>query len=192
MGPLERKIDKELSSPRWLAAQQDKELANVKREVTSKRKVREMPILEGTQEFLAFRSTNFSSSTDADEEKDFGLGDLELHELILLKPSSGLPSSVAAKLQEQDRVQEANARIESCREYLGLPVVLKDGKDDSFTGAWEHQLSEMKFLGLEVMPEDRVKIVMNQVLELQQSRVTAAPDTTVTTTTTSSSSNTAK
>ena len=120
-------------------------------------------MVQDLDEFVTRRTTNFSSSTaDDDEEGEEGvafLSDIQLHQLLCQKDVD------KSSINSDNNGDQQEELLKLCKKYLENPVVLKDLDDDSYVGAPSERVEDLKFLKLEVVPDTRVKIVMQAIAE---------------------------
>lgn len=162
MGPLERKVDTEFTSPRLRESlHQQEELEQRNQEDDTRRSVREMPIMGEEMDHVTRRTTNFA--TKGAEESDFGLTEVQMFEMLALEKSNMQMWAEGGGLDDAEK--EAQVRlIESTRKYLDLPVIMKD-KDKEYMGMYADQVKSSDLFRLTLQPATGVKLVLSQLLD---------------------------
>lgn len=87
------------------------------------------------------------------------LSDIQLHQLLCQKDVD------KSSINSDNNGDQQEELLKLCKKYLENPVVLKDLDDDSYVGAPSERVEDLKFLKLEVVPDTRVKIVMQAIAE---------------------------
>lgn len=165
VGPLERKVDKDFTSPRLRQSlHQQEELERREQEDDARRSVREMPIMGEEMDHVTRRTTNFATAAAKDvEEGDFGLTEVQMFEMLALEKSNIQMWAEGGGIDDAEK--EAQVRlIESTRKYLDLPVIMKD-KDKEFMGMYEDQVKSSDLFRLTLQPATGVKLVLSQLLD---------------------------
>mmetsp|Transcript_11748 Transcript_11748/g.18226 ORF Transcript_11748/g.18226 Transcript_11748/m.18226 type:complete len:266 (+) Transcript_11748:122-919(+) len=159
VGPLERKVDKDLTSPR-LRKKMQAELENSND--GEHRTKRDMPIMEDSG-FMAQRTTNFSTHEKKTEEEDItGASDLDLYDMFLSEESSKeiiekfISNKSFANAQQQQKEENL---LRNTLNFIGLPVIMKD-TDDSYVGAWKDHVQDLERKKLYVMSEDKIRLTL--------------------------------
>lgn len=180
-GPLERKVDKSMTSPRVYESLEEEEEQRRQREEEAKlRSRRDMPMVEGDDTLTTTRTTSFSTYGDGDDPSDLRLTPEEMHDVLAARttgggggavddsaaaadaylderfppqspPSSG--SGPAAPAMSQEDRRRNHVLLRGLYEHLGLPVLMKD-TDGSYVGAWDHRVEDLRRMNLEVVDTD--------------------------------------
>lgn len=164
VGPLQRKVDKEFTSPRLRDSLQKEELENRTQEEDVRRSVREMPIMGQEMDHVTSRTTNFATApADSVDEHDFGLTEVQMYELLALEKSNTDMWKKGGG--NDDAEKEAQLKlIESARKYLDLPIIMKD-KDQDFLGLYDDQMKSSDLFRLALKPATGVKLVLSQLFD---------------------------
>ena len=148
---------------------------------TSPRRREAMPLAKDVEGFTTTRTTSFSYKQDQEDVRDFGVGDvLDIYDLVARKHT--LPSINAAvesfykdRVKDRDiewtdeETQQHHELLRQALESIEIPVVMKD-TDDSYIGAWPERVEELKQLKIVEMPKTKVKLVMEDLLELKKEK----------------------
>jgi hypothetical protein len=148
---------------------------------SSPRRREAMPLAKDVEGFTTTRTTSFSYKQDQEDIRDFGVGDvLDIYDLVARKHT--LPSINAAvesfykdRVKDRDiewtdeETQQHHELLRQALEYIEIPVVMKD-TDDSYIGAWPERVEELKQLKIVEMPKTKVKLVMEDLLELKKEK----------------------
>lgn len=167
VGPLERKVDKEFTSPRLRESLHQHELERREHEQDSRRKVSEMPLMGVEMDHVTRRTTNFSTAA-AKEDEGFGLTGVQMYEMLALNKSNEELWKDSCNGDESEKDAQLEL-IESCRKYLELPIVMKD-KDSEYLGLSESTVETSDMFRLALMPATGVKLVMSQLLDRENER----------------------
>jgi hypothetical protein len=145
----------------------------------------EMRLVENIEGFSVARTTNFftSSALVAEEEKDFGLSDLELYDLLkrqaaankagqVLDLSKSFHGEIIGDTKWTEEEQEDQKKLlQDIMKVLALPVVVKD-TDNSFAGLHQEELDkEFAHQKVDVVDETRVKLVLADLSDLGKKEI---------------------
>jgi hypothetical protein len=140
-----------------------------------------MNLAKDVEGFTTTRTTSFSYKQDQEDVRDFGAGDvLDIYDLVARKhtlPSinEAVESFYKDRLKDRDiewtdeETQQHHELLRQALEYIEIPVVMKD-TDDSYIGAWPERVEELKQLKIVEMPKTKVKLVMEDLLELKKEK----------------------
>mmetsp|Transcript_29047 Transcript_29047/g.44326 ORF Transcript_29047/g.44326 Transcript_29047/m.44326 type:complete len:316 (+) Transcript_29047:113-1060(+) len=174
-GPLERKVDKEFTSPKvYDSLLEEEEQRRQQQQADNQRRRRIMPMMEREESgqegsvdarmdgSTVSRTTNFSTSKKK-EETEFTMTDEDLYKL-LSDLQSGLVTTDQFLLNKQKKVQNLSAvadeqekeyvdLIENMQRFNGIPTLMQD-TDKSLVGAWSDQVEQLKLLNVRVAPDN--------------------------------------
>jgi len=174
-GPLERKVDKEFTSPKvYDSLLEEEEQRRQQQQADNQRRRRIMPMMEREESgqegsvdarmdgSTVSRTTNFSTSKKK-EETEFTMTDEDLYKL-LSDLQSGLVTTDQFLLNKQKNVQNLSAvadeqekeyvdLIENMQRFNGIPTLMQD-TDKSLVGAWSDQVEQLKLLNVRVAPDN--------------------------------------
>mmetsp|Transcript_25818 Transcript_25818/g.60535 ORF Transcript_25818/g.60535 Transcript_25818/m.60535 type:complete len:321 (+) Transcript_25818:120-1082(+) len=89
VGPANKSVDREFTTGRLLRKENEEELNKVESVRTAKRERVRMPLMKGEENFTTEKNTNFSvghrQTTASSEEREFGLSNLQLYDLLSRK-----------------------------------------------------------------------------------------------------------
>mmetsp|Transcript_21133 Transcript_21133/g.29857 ORF Transcript_21133/g.29857 Transcript_21133/m.29857 type:complete len:269 (-) Transcript_21133:1305-2111(-) len=169
VGPLERKIDRDLTSPR-LRKKLQSELENS--DDGEHRTRREMPIMEDSG-FMAQRTTNFSTQEKTSVEEDMsGATDLDLYNMFLSKksPEEVIKQFIDTKSFADKQKQEKEENLlRHTLDLIGLPVIMKD-IDDTYVGAWKDNVKDLEQRRLHVVSENKIRLTLAAEKEVQSTQ----------------------
>jgi hypothetical protein len=145
----------------------------------------EMRLVENVEGFSVARTTNFftSSTLAAEEEKDFGLSDLDLYDLLKRQSAANksghaldLSKTFHAEIVGDTKWTEAEQEdqkklLQDVMKVIALPVVVKD-TDKSFVGLHQEELDkEFAHQNVDVVDETRVKLVLADLFDLGKKEI---------------------
>lgn len=186
VGPLEKRINKEMSSPRLvneLEKGQGGEDTEKKHRLEAARRNRdEMNLVDQIDGYSTPRTTNFFTTSVVEDEADFGLTDLELYD-FLKRATKQEPKFCSTYHKERleamesatpwtdEEKQEQEKLLSDAMKYLSLPVIVKDD-DSSFIGMPQKELDkEFAYQKLDVVAESRVKLVLADLHDLGKKEI---------------------
>lgn len=163
MGPLERKVDQDFTSPRLRESLQSQQDADTK----DKRTIRDMPLMGEEMDHVTARTTNYSTSkvsVEAEQEDVFGLTEVQLYEMMLLqKTNDDMWNENINSKDDADKDLKFEWMNQS-RNYLDIPVILKD-KDGDYLGVRKQDVNSSDMFRLTLQPVKGVKFVLSQLLD---------------------------
>jgi hypothetical protein len=151
----------------------------------AKRTRDEMRLVENIDGFSVARTTNFfiSSTLVTEEEKDFGLTDLELYDLLKRQSTANKAGQAFdltrsfhgeiirdTKWSEEEQ-EDQKKLLQDVMKVIALPVVVKD-TDSSFVGLYQEELDkEFAHQKVDLVDETRVKLVLADLFDLGKKEV---------------------
>lgn len=140
-----------------------------------------MPLMSDLQDYGTERTTSFSYKKDESDPRDFGIDILDMYRLVQNNDCNqqGLDASHAAEFYQQalkgrdtsfwDEKQREQHKLllQQARKYIEAPVILKD-EDNSYVGAFVRDVPRLNFLKLKVMPENTVKLVLQDLIDSEE------------------------
>mmetsp|Transcript_30198 Transcript_30198/g.34409 ORF Transcript_30198/g.34409 Transcript_30198/m.34409 type:complete len:260 (+) Transcript_30198:22-801(+) len=163
VGPLERKVDKNYTSPRLRESLQESVLEERNGEKDSGRKVRKMPIHGTKRDHVVNRTTNFSTRNNEEEkEKKTGLSEVEFYVMLTSEKSA---KDFLKGLDNKEELREQQDLIEMSQKYIEIPTILKDTKEIEYLGVAANQLQESELEQFTLKPATDVKLVLSQLLD---------------------------
>ena len=164
-GPIQRAVNKELTSPRLRESLET--ILESERTVTPKddeRIVRDMPLMGTAMDYVTKRTTNFSRESAVEEEDHTGLTAVQMYALLN-------PDKYSHEFWMGSAIQDEAAKIahrklvESCRMYIEVPAIYKDGND--FLGVPQSEIANANSL---LEPATGVKLVLSVLLDQQEKK----------------------
>lgn len=144
-----------------------------------------MPLAEQIPGFTTARTTSFSHRPDIVDAKDFGVDELGLYHLLVATrgcTGAALDAAVDAYYQsltaaraaaaawtEEERHQHRQ-RLREAATSIQLPILWVDPEDDTYVGAAEDKTPDLKMLKLQELPPTSVKLVLQDLSEMEQSK----------------------
>mmetsp|Transcript_26406 Transcript_26406/g.39033 ORF Transcript_26406/g.39033 Transcript_26406/m.39033 type:complete len:262 (-) Transcript_26406:314-1099(-) len=168
VGPLKREMNKEFTSPRLRKSLlQQVEVERRDQEKDTGRNIREMPILGTEMDHVVTRTTNFST-VDQNDQKEIekGLTAYQLFELLSGKrPSEDFLFAFSNKREERD---EKLKLIELGRNYLQIPVLLKDSKTKEYYGVKSENVKDAGISHSTLQTATGVRLVLSKRADGQE------------------------
>mmetsp|Transcript_39062 Transcript_39062/g.66605 ORF Transcript_39062/g.66605 Transcript_39062/m.66605 type:complete len:317 (+) Transcript_39062:42-992(+) len=188
VGPLERTVDRELTSARvYDTLMKDEKAREEQAREANQRVRRKMPIMSGVAEgddgTMTERTTNFStrerssdSTSSVGNSRSLGLTREDLFRLMEKMKGlevdgpewkreleqeyyKGMAENAKKKPKNFDQLKDV-ALFENSLKYIGVPVLMKD-MDGDIIGTWRHKSEDMQHsLSLKVVRERSVQFVM--------------------------------
>lgn len=187
-GPLERRVDKNFTSPRvYDALKEEEEREDLRKDMQRRRRV--MPMIEndgaefqlGSEEYqkngtTVSRTTNFSvTPAKRDEKSEIRLENGELFDLLSRLQSGKLSAETFVKdhfkthddddnddAMENSFVKKRNSEyidlIKNITAFNEIPTLMQD-TDGSLVGAWSDQVDALKMLNVRMAP-NHVKLCL--------------------------------
>ncbi|CAB9524418.1 expressed unknown protein [Seminavis robusta] len=175
-GPLEKKVNKELTSPRILKElEQEKgeESEKLHRFEAAQRRRDDMRLVDNIEGFSTPRTTNFFTSSTLEEEKDFGLTDLDLYEMLKQQkdPEQYHTEKVSGAEWSKEEIQQQQQLLKDTLDSIALPVVVKD-TDMQYVGLYQKELDkEFAHQKVDIVDESRVKLVVADLYDLGKKEI---------------------
>lgn len=179
VGPTKKSVDKEFTTPRLLEDSNGDELIKVEsvRKVTRERL--QMPLMEGDSQFTTTRNTNFSrqQSTNKDEEKDFGLTNIQLYRLLSNREQiekdgidtfyeSILSKEVVPLLSTEEKAAHKRLMMDALK-CIEVPVLRTDS-EGTFFGLYDKDVPGVEVKAVQPIPETKVKLVLKHLSEVDE------------------------
>jgi hypothetical protein len=167
IGPLERKVDVGLTSPRLRESLQIQELERRQEEQDKRRIVSDMPLMGVEMDHVTKRTTNFSS-IDKVKDTTFGLTAIQLYAMVAQNKTN-------EEFWEEFEHRDHNNKdmqfqlIDACRKYIELPVLLKD-ENKEYLGLSTSAAATMNLAALGIQPATGVALAVSQLLEQDKER----------------------
>jgi hypothetical protein len=177
VGPTGKAVDKEFTAPRLLEEENAGELIKVEsvRKVTRERF--EMPLVEGDNTFTTPRNTNFSKRSTAQEEKDFGLTNLQLYKLLMNREQiekegvdafyeSVMPKQEAALWSDEEKAAHKKLLMDALK-CIEVPTLRTDS-EGTFFGLYAKDVPGENVKAIRPIPESKVKLVLKHLVEAEE------------------------
>lgn len=169
VGPLERKVDQDFTSPRLRESllQQSQKQQDADSKDDDKRTIRDMPLMGEEMDHVTARTTNFSTSklsVEAEQEQVFGLTEVQLYEMMALQKTNDEMWNETMSSKDDDEKDLKFEWMNQSRNYLDIPVILKD-KDGDYLGVRKQDVNSSDMFRLTLQPAKGVKFVLSQLLD---------------------------
>ena len=177
VGPTSKAVDRERTAPRLLEEGNAVELIKVEsvRRVTRERF--EMPLVEGDNTFTTPRNTNFSRRSTAQEEKDFGLTNLQLYRLLMNREQiqkegvdafyeSVMPKQEATLWSDEEKAAHKKLLMDALK-CIEVPILRTDS-EGTFFGLYAKDVPGENVKAIRPIPESKVKLVLKHLLEAEE------------------------
>ena len=182
VGPLERKVNKERTSPKvYESLKSEEEQVRKKVEESRMRKRRIMPMVEHSSDgeeaeedgTATSRTTNFSSTNKEEDNQHLRLTDSELFGFLTqLKDNKVTAKEIVTQHFEnngepilpQDRTVKHIDSIKNMNKFIGIPILMED-TDKSIIGAWSHRIEDLKSLKIK-MAQENIRLAMSEPEQL--------------------------
>ena len=163
--------------------EQSEETERMHRFEAAQRQRSDMRLVEKIEGYSTPRTTNFYSSEEEVDPKDFGLSDLEFYDFLKRCQSSGGEATIKsyygekstnnnfAELLSDEERQQHQKLMKDASEFLELPVVIKD-EEANYIGVWQKELEkEFDYQKLDIVPPSRVKLVIEDLHDLASKQI---------------------
>lgn len=160
-------MDREFTSPRLRKSLQPAEVERREQEKDTGRNVREMPILGTEMDHVVTRTTNFST-LDRNNEKEMGKGLTEEQLFEIICGEKSLEDFLNTSGNNKKESDEKLALMKCSRNYLEIPVVLKDLKTNDYFGVISQSIKEQEFTHPSLEVATGVRLVMSQRVDSNQ------------------------
>lgn len=172
---MERKVDPEFTSPRLRESLMlhDTNNKNSSADDTSrdaKRTIRDMPLMGEEMDHVTARTTNYSTAVQQvveEQDQEFGLTEVQLYEMLALQRSNEelwKENKSNNNDDDDDKEKQSFQWMNHCRDYLEVPVILRD-KDGDYIGARKQDVTTSSLFQLTLKPALGVKLVLSQLLD---------------------------
>lgn len=136
------------------------------------RRTENMRLAQNIEGHVTKRTTSFSYKADVVDVNDVGLDVVQFYSLLTGKvaPEALCPGTAPAPA----RAAQQEWLAQTVR-YLQVPVLLQDS-DESYVGAWPGKVEDLlrEHHGMEVVPPQRAKLVLQDLWEIEEEAAAAA------------------
>jgi hypothetical protein len=186
VGPTKQSVDKELTTPRLL---KEENLGELNKAESTRKPMRErtnMPLMGEDEEHTTMRNTNFRSSSKLQEEKDFGITNMQFYEILTKKDANVETVGTAVDSfykrlvpEENDwtdqEIEQHRQRLRDAMNAVELPVLRKDA-NGNFLGLYPADVPGPEVKAVEPIPSNKVKLVLEDIFDKDQMGDTIAAE----------------
>lgn len=174
VGPAKQSVDKDFTSPRLLAQENESELIKVESARKPTRQRIKMPLMGDDETFTTTRNTNFSKlSAQEDNRRDFGLSYIQLFQLLSKKDDEidSFHQSILAEgdvsVWSEDEKASQRKLLADARQASEIPILRKDN-EGTFFGLYPKDVPGPEVMSIEPIPESKVKLVIQDLVDREQ------------------------
>ncbi len=174
VGPAKQSLDKDFTSPRLLAKENESELRKVESDRKITRERIKMPLMGDDDTFTTTRNTNFSRlSTQEDNAKDFGLSNLQLYQLLLQKDNQVHSFYESVKAEEDGSMWSEEEKgqheqlLKDTMNAIQIPVLRKDTEGNIF-GLYSKDVPGQEVMSIESISTSKVKLVLQDLVDKEE------------------------